>query len=226
MKLLKLDSRRWTTTFRFPSLWAPSHSILLLSNFFPRVVLSFWKIFVEEFYILPLNLSPAILFLPTIKYKFSFQFQILCLKILSFFPLHPSFLDRLRKELASKTQGVISRIKNWKLEAREANVPRLARKDLHRPYVYHALLHRSCNLPAHYSTVYQRFRPSTTPPSTSPLSLCVFLSIYSPEVLSGRRDLPLPGAPPSLRFFPADLSAPLIRIYRGRIFSPKGPTCF
>lgn len=112
----------------------------------------------------------------------------------------------LRKELASKnSRSHFLRIKNWKLEAREANAPpvaRLARKDLHRPYVYHALLRRSCNLPAHYSTVYQRFRPSTT--SLLCVLACISFNLFARGFIrSPRSSSSLASILPCLRFIRA-----------------------
>ena len=62
---------------------------------------------------------------------------------------------------------------------RVAARPRQTRKNLHHPFVYHALFLRR-NLPAHYSSVYQRFRaPQPPSPLARRFCPCVFLSIYS-----------------------------------------------
>ena len=151
------------------------------------------KSFVSKFFFFPLTLS---------KLSLLFDPQ-------SFHP-SSSIKKDVRKELCIENsiiiRVIISTIKNWTHKARKRRAshpvpkrPRLAQKDLHRPYVYHALLLRSCNLPAHYSTVYQRFRPSTIPPSTCPLSLSISFNLFARGSIRSR-DLPLP--------------------------APKGPTCF
>lgn len=83
---------------------------------------------------------------------------------------------------------------------RVAARPRQTRKNLHHPFVYHALFLR-CNLPAHYSSVYQRFRaPQPPSPLARRFCLCVFLSIYSRVLRHFIRDVPPLPVSLSLRF--------------------------
>lgn len=229
------------------------------SSFFkllPEILL--FSLIFREFYIFLLNLSWLLSFFTSSQLNTDFPFNSKSfVSKFFFFPLtlsklsllfdpqsfHPSSSIKkdVRKELCIENsiiiRVIISTIKNWTHKARKRRAshpvpkrPRLAQKDLHRPYVYHALLLRSCNLPAHYSTVYQRFRPSTTPPSTCPLSLSISFNLFARGFIRSR-DLPLP-APPFLRF---DFSLPSIYPRRWSEFiaaefflppPPKGPTCF
>lgn len=206
MKLLKLDSRLPPSDFPF---YGPLPSRFF---FFQTSSLGSFSLFERsfggEFYILPLNLSPAILFLPTqLNTNFPFNSKNPLSQNSFFLPSSSRSIKKdLRKELASKnSRSHFLRIKNWKLEAREANAPpvaRLARKDLHRPYVYHALLRRSCNLPAHYSTVYQRFRPSTT--SLLCVLACISFNLFARGFIrSPRSSSSLASILPCLRFIRA-----------------------